>query len=394
MKNSQSDVSISQSEASSVPPVDDMEHIPEETLSQNGSKISLLSQQATKLHNPQQNLETIVQDQISTKFQPSVTSEQILSQSIGLATPKIVSQSVPKYPLSLSRSIPKSIPRRSSLKPATPTSLFLQAHRKSILESDSDHDADISEHLVRPGETQNAPGASFGSMSHSLVGGAITRDIYKWHEDRETQTRPRRNSEPDMINATTPTDPTVADIREPGGFRRDFIRNRAKEAGKKPPNFVTGNFIDFLILYGFYGGDVYPSDDEDEDEDDEMPGYQPSTHVDDIEAAESAPLLQRQPSSTIKIKGTSEPKAFFMLLKAFVGTGVLFLPKAFMNGGIIFSIVIMCIFGYLTTHCMLLLVETSRKFGGKSFGDLGQTIYGENCRLLILGSIAVSQMVI
>ena len=28
---------------------------------------------------------------------------------------------------------------------------------------------------------------SFGSMSHSLKGGAITRDIYKWQENREQQ---------------------------------------------------------------------------------------------------------------------------------------------------------------------------------------------------------------
>jgi proton-coupled amino acid transporter len=146
------------------------------------------------------------------------------------------------------------------------------------------------------------------------------------------------------------------------------------------------------VLYGFYGGDVYPSDDEDEDQED-LPSQRTAN---DIEANnETSPLLQRQASNTITpVKGTSEAKAFFMLLKAFVGTGVLFLPKAFVNGGLIFSIVLMVIFGFLTMHCMILLVETSRSFGGKSFGDLGQIIYGEKCKFLVLGSIAISQMVL
>jgi proton-coupled amino acid transporter len=81
-----------------------------------------------------------------------------------------------------------------------------------------------------------------------------------------------------------------------------------------------------------------------------------------------------------------------MLVKAFVGTGVLFLPKAFSNGGLVFSIVSMIIIGYLTKHCMILLVEASRAFGGKSFGDLGHLIYGEWFKHLVLASIAISQM--
>jgi proton-coupled amino acid transporter len=183
---------------------------------------------------------------------------------------------------------------------------------------------------------------------------------------------------------------TASEIREPGGFRRYFISNRRTREGKKPPHFLTSNFIDFLVLYGFYGGDVYPSDDED-DEEDSLPSHTPN-HIE--EAHETAPLLQRQNSSTVtSVKGTSESKAFFMLLKAFVGTGVLFLPKAFANGGLVFSVSLMIFLGYLTMHCMILLVETSRSFGGKSFGDLGQIIYGDQCRLLVLGSIAVSQMV-
>ncbi len=114
---------------------------------------------------------------------------------------------------------------------------------------------------------------------------------------------------------------------------------------------MTGNFIDFLVLYGFYGGDVYPSEDEDEDYD-PIPSAAPSASSvggrDDIEQlGEDAPLLQRQPSASSAVQGTSESKAFFMLVKAFVGTGVLFLPKAFSNGGLMFSLFAMFFIGYI-----------------------------------------------
>lgn len=41
---------------------------------------------------------------------------------------------------------------------------------------------------------------------------------------------------------------------------------------------------------------------------------------------------------------------------------------------------------------MLLLVETSRVYGGMSFGDLGHHLYGPQMRHLVLFSIAIAQM--
>ncbi|KAJ3082542.1 neutral amino acid transporter, partial [Quaeritorhiza haematococci] len=327
----------------------------------------------------------------------------------------------------------------------------------------------VSEHLVQPEELAEARGASphsFGSVSHNLLGGEVTRDIYQWHEKREgTPSLRRRNSEPDLASlsiarereaaalaavaaaangegsilygttggstggkSTTTMPPIVggrvilraSDLREPGMFRRQFMQHRAERQGLPPPNFITSNFIDFLALYGFYGGDVYPSDDEDygdesgsesdeeayisgsgvgvgaggsggDDDRNDRPGMPPS---------ESTPLVhhhhhhhRRRPPSVHSsgVRGTSAKKAFFMLMKAFVGTGVLFLPKAFTTGGLALSIILLVVIGYLTLHCMLLLVETSNVLGG-SYGDIGEYLYGPRLRQLILGSIAVAQM--
>jgi proton-coupled amino acid transporter len=84
---------------------------------------------------------------------------------------------------------------------------------------------------------------------------------------------------------------------------------RAEREGQRAPTFLAQNFLDFLVLYGSYGGDIHPEDDESDDE------------IGDMEVE---PLLARSATLT----GTASPKkAFFLIMKAFVGTGVLFLPK-------------------------------------------------------------------
>ncbi|KAJ3022530.1 neutral amino acid transporter [Thoreauomyces humboldtii] len=245
----------------------------------------------------------------------------------------------------------------------------------------------VAEHLVAPedaGDLISTPHGSFvGSVSHGLLGGEVTRDIYQWQEKRENPDHRRRNSEPDIRVIQGPSDegvPRASELREPGVFRRHFVQTQAQMLGRPVNNVVTRNFLDFLALYGFYGGDVYPEDDD---------ARFPITP--DETTGENQPLIPRSRTPSVAaLGGTSAKKAFFMVLKAFVGTGVLFLPKAFANGGMGFSLVTLVIIGSLTLHCMLLLVETSRKLGG-SFGDIGEHLYGQKMRQLVLGSIAISQ---
>ena len=78
-------------------------------------------------------------------------------------------------------------------------------------------------------------------------------------------------------------------------------------------------------------------------------------------------------------------------MKSFVGTGVLFLPRAFYNGGLFFSTILLIVIAAIALHCMLLLVECYHKYRG-SYGDLGYKLYGEAARQAILTSIVVSQL--
>ena len=87
----------------------------------------------------------------------------------------------------------------------------------------------------------------------------------------------------------------------------------------------------------------------------------------------------------------SPTSALLLLLKSFVGTGVLFLPRAYLNGGMVFSNMVLLFVAALSYHCFVLLVNTRLKING-SFGDIGGMLYGKWMRNLILTSIVLSQI--
>lgn len=90
-------------------------------------------------------------------------------------------------------------------------------------------------------------------------------------------------------------------------------------------------------------------------------------------------------------RDTNPPPPPQQLLKGFVGTGVLFLGKAFFNGGILFSTIVMLGIASISLWSFLLLVKTRLVVPG-GFGEIGGTLYGNWLRTTILTSIALSQI--
>ncbi|KAI8371649.1 transmembrane amino acid transporter protein-domain-containing protein [Radiomyces spectabilis] len=84
-------------------------------------------------------------------------------------------------------------------------------------------------------------------------------------------------------------------------------------------------------------------------------------------------------------------KAMFMFLKAFLGSGVLFLPKAFDNGGLALSIVLMVVIAVICLFAFLQLVKAQQVVGG-SYGDVGGVLYGSILRYIVLFFITISQI--
>ena len=81
---------------------------------------------------------------------------------------------------------------------------------------------------------------------------------------------------------------------------------------------------------------------------------------------------------------------FATLVKCFIGSGVLFLPRAFSNGGWLFSVVSMVLCALITGTCILRLVECRQAVRG-SYGYLGLRAAGPWGRRAVDVSVVLSQ---
>jgi proton-coupled amino acid transporter len=259
-----------------------------------------------------------------------------------------------------------------------------------------------------------APGLDDDEFSSlRLQGGDITRPIYRWTEEAQrTQGRGRGRSQSFHISRPQPENEVldIGSIKVPGGFRRNFLRRAAASPSPGPrdtefgaqqyrqPKMLTNNFIEFLTIYGHFAG-------EELEEDDEV--LEPDEYFSEFAAEDEGSEGEREPmeDSALLTPGRRKRKrkdrhvkgnngsmgAALLLLKSFVGTGVLFLPKAYLNGGMLFSNLVLLFVAALSYYCFVLLVNTRLKVDG-SFGDIGGILYGKWMRTTILFSIVISQI--
>ncbi len=235
--------------------------------------------------------------------------------------------------------------------------------------------------------------------SLSLQGGDIHRQVYQWQREQEQKnTLSARRSQSFYLPRKEPDDGMdVKTIKVPGGFRRNFIQQKAAvaaghaESGVQP-QFLTRNFIEFLSIYGHFAGeDLEEEEDETADESSqEEEGYLPHDGQEEERPLLSPRKTRKRAKTELQGNG-SVSKAILLLLKSFVGTGVLFLPKAFLNGGMLFSSLVLLSVAAISMYCFLLLVRTRHSVPG-SFGDIGGTLYGPSMRIAILTSITISQV--
>ncbi|TQS33143.1 hypothetical protein Golomagni_06522, partial [Golovinomyces magnicellulatus] len=286
----------------------------------------------------------------------------------------------------------------------------------------------VKRHLVQPSEVESEESSVWGTVkgkqpaeeaptglnddefsSLRLQGGDVTRQIYKWTEQAEAKNRLNRSKSFEQSRPEPETEVMdINSIRVPGGFRRDHLRRNVKsptgtpiddaEGGVPSPNIsneprmLTSNFLEFLSIYGHFAGEELEEDDENLGPNE----YFGSDYEDDHEPMEDSALLgPTKRRRTRKPRGGSGNNSFgnavLLLLKSFVGTGVLFLPRAYLNGGMLFSNLVLLFVAILSYYCFVLLVTTRLTIEG-SFGDMGGILYGKWMRTLILTSIVLSQI--
>ncbi|CCH60361.1 hypothetical protein TBLA_0C05630 [Henningerozyma blattae CBS 6284] len=201
-------------------------------------------------------------------------------------------------------------------------------------------------------------------------------------------------------------------LQVPGGFRREYIVNKRRNydsiRGNSSSNlnsynnaverrneeesetipFLTRNFMEFLYIYGHFAGESF----EDDFIEPEEGSLEQEGNIEDLETGQLLiPIRNEQILNRAKGK-TSTKKAFFLLLKSFIGTGILFLPNAFSKGGLIFSNVLIIIFGFYSYYCYMLLIKCKRYSQVSSFGEMGNKLYGPLMQKIILFSIMISQI--
>ena len=289
--------------------------------------------------------------------------------------------------------------------------------RHLVQPSDADNATSEDSSVLGNGKgKQPADGAVTGVgddefSSLQLQGGDVTRGIYKWAEQADTRNKiQRRQSFPESRPEPESEVLDINTIKIPGGFRRNHIRRRAfshtenvetgeSSSSQAKPVIFTKSFVEFLSIYGHFAGEELGEDDEalapgeyfssgedsDGDESD-----------DEREPMEDSALLtpsRRRRKRKVRTKaGNNSPmNAALLLLKSFVGTGVLFLPRAYFSGGMIFSNVVLLFVAALSYYCFVLLVNTRLRVDG-SFGDMGGMLYGKWMRTIILTSIVISQI--
>ncbi|POS80103.1 transmembrane amino acid transporter [Diaporthe helianthi] len=238
-----------------------------------------------------------------------------------------------------------------------------------------------------------------------LQGGDIHRDLFKSTAQPAGIQRAMTFSHP--VRTESPANElTAGDINQIQGFRRHHVlqkhstqRPRGFQGGTSMP--ITRSFVEFLDLYGaFAGEDLADSDDEGVTDEEATPSEQAMGDEHEHGAAnETSPLIRRRPqhvrrksSRVLRRQGDAgTTKTFLTLLKAFVGTGIMFLPKAFYNGGILFSSICLISVAAVSMWAFHLLLKC-RTFCGGSYGEIGEAIAGPWMRNVILTSITLSQL--
>lgn len=258
-----------------------------------------------------------------------------------------------------------------------------------------------SGYTAEPDAVSSAPSNPSASTPHlpssaeepqdslTLQGGDVHREVFKIGARARLPARAATFAHPHPRRSSTfgpsRNDITASDQRAPGGFRRQFLlRQQTRFNSYASP--VTSNFVSFLDLYGsFAGEDLAESEDES--------ALDSADEEAQAQAGEIRPLLGRRKSSR-RAERPGEAttlKSFFTLLKAFIGTGIMFLPKAFRNGGILFSSITLVTVSLISCLCFHLLLLCRQRYGG-GYGELGAAIGGPKLRGLILGSITISQI--
>lgn len=205
-----------------------------------------------------------------------------------------------------------------------------------------------------------------------------------------------------------PLEMSSQEMMMPNGFRRSFLLHRKIVKHKGRTDFLRRNFEEFFNLYGHFAGEDLSEDEDDEEDDEGEEEYNEWVIENDEERQQLVVNTGTEGYMSVGRRGkkgggmdslsggskrkSSTKKAILLLLKSFVGTGVLFLPKGFQNGGWMFSSVSLLFFAVVSYYCFILLIDTKTEVRVDGYGELGAYLFNSTLKNTVLASIVLSQI--
>ncbi|KAF4034925.1 Transmembrane amino acid transporter protein [Phytophthora infestans] len=223
-------------------------------------------------------------------------------------------------------------------------------------------------------------------------GSDMTREIYSAALKDSHDGMVRTKSLPDVSEVLYKDVGKASDIAQPGGFRRDHVIANLPAGDNSPPIHVQNAFLASIkpnnLLQSTYCGFVNET---------LHLGDEYSQNEELIPLFSSLDTFHTETDAT-PTRGASVKQTIFTIFKSFIGSGILFLPKGFQNGGMLFSIVGLCVSAALSTFCMLRLVECStvllhtHNHLNVSYGIVGEQAFGTFGRRAVNVSLVLSQI--
>lgn len=241
-------------------------------------------------------------------------------------------------------------------------------------------------------------------------------DLQKATATTPQHLRPRSDSDPAPTTATD--DPKALEIAVPGGFRRHHLQQQSA-----PPvvsQHLRNQIIDRIArVYNPFIGNMFSQDNDQFDEmqvqdraqnllqtplfrlphrrssgrsawaqtPTEKSALLASPNMIDGERAAKTTTAAADESGKI----TTLWHALLTLLKAFLGTGVLFLPDGFRSGGLLFSPLCLLVVAAMTLYAMIRLLQCRALVGG-TYGHVGYMAFGAWGKRMVQLSIILMQV--
>jgi solute carrier family 36 (proton-coupled amino acid transporter) len=134
----------------------------------------------------------------------------------------------------------------------------------------------------------------------------------------------------------------------------------------------TQTYLDKRKFGGNKDGGLDSDEEEQYNNDPDVMDKTPVTKKKMIEAKEAAKIQKLSPGAT-----------YLTLMKGFVCVGVLYVPKAFINGGWLFTMGALAASAVCTCYCSHLLLDAKIAAKAESYTALGKACYGNTGEMLV-----------